>query len=121
MSSRIVGSSVVSSTRSGARKGPVSFGGPSWTACIERIRTAAMRCRILEFYFSVPEKPRGRSQGPGSVPRVAVRQALLHCARRSDSAALEAWMATFGERVVGAMKLDANTFEEIERDPSAIG
>jgi len=30
-------------------------------------------------------------------------------------------MATFGERVVGAMKLDANTFEEIERDPSAIG
>jgi Yip1 domain len=30
-------------------------------------------------------------------------------------------MASFGERVVGAMKLDANTFEEIERDPSAIG
>jgi hypothetical protein len=30
-------------------------------------------------------------------------------------------MATFGERVVGAMRLDANTFEEIERDPTAIG
>lgn len=30
-------------------------------------------------------------------------------------------MASFGERVVGAMKLDANTFEEIERDPTAIG
>jgi hypothetical protein len=30
-------------------------------------------------------------------------------------------MATFGERVVGAMKLDANTFEEIERDPTAVG
>lgn len=30
-------------------------------------------------------------------------------------------MASFGERVVGAMKLDASTFEEIERDPSSIG
>ena len=30
-------------------------------------------------------------------------------------------MASFGERVIGAMKLDANTFEEIERDPTAIG
>ena len=30
-------------------------------------------------------------------------------------------MASFGERVVGAMRLDANTFEEIERDPTAIG
>jgi hypothetical protein len=29
-------------------------------------------------------------------------------------------MASFGERVVGAMKLDANTFEEIERDQTAI-
>ena len=29
-------------------------------------------------------------------------------------------MASFGERVIGAMKLDAQTFEEIERDPSAI-
>ena len=28
---------------------------------------------------------------------------------------------TFGERIVGAMKLDANTFEDIERDQSAIG
>lgn len=27
---------------------------------------------------------------------------------------------TFGERVVGALKLDANTFEDIERDPTAI-
>jgi hypothetical protein len=27
---------------------------------------------------------------------------------------------TFGERVVGALKLDTNTFEDIERDPSAI-
>jgi hypothetical protein len=35
--------------------------------------------------------------------------------------ALEAWMASFGERVVGAMRLDANTFEEIERDPTAMG
>ena len=30
-------------------------------------------------------------------------------------------MASFGERVVGAMRLDTNTFEEIERDPSAMG
>ena len=30
-------------------------------------------------------------------------------------------MASFGERVVGAMKLDANTFEDIERDPTSIG
>jgi hypothetical protein len=28
---------------------------------------------------------------------------------------------TFGERVVGAMKLDANTFEDVERDTTAIG
>lgn len=28
---------------------------------------------------------------------------------------------TFGERVVGALKLDANTFEDIERDPNAMG
>ena len=30
-------------------------------------------------------------------------------------------MASFGERVIGAMRLDANTFEEIERDQTAIG
>jgi hypothetical protein len=30
-------------------------------------------------------------------------------------------MANFGERVVGAMRLDPNTFEEIERDPTAMG
>jgi hypothetical protein len=30
-------------------------------------------------------------------------------------------MASFGERVVGAMKLDAHTFEDVERDPTAIG
>jgi Yip1-like protein len=30
-------------------------------------------------------------------------------------------MASFGERVIGALRLDANTFEEIERDPTAIG
>jgi hypothetical protein len=30
-------------------------------------------------------------------------------------------MASFGERVVGAMKLDPNTFEEIERDQNAMG
>lgn len=30
-------------------------------------------------------------------------------------------MATLGERMVGAMKADVITFEEIERDPSAIG
>jgi hypothetical protein len=30
-------------------------------------------------------------------------------------------MASFGERVVGAMKLDVNTFEEIERDQTAMG
>ena len=30
-------------------------------------------------------------------------------------------MASFGERVVGAMRLDPNTFEEIERDPTAMG
>lgn len=28
---------------------------------------------------------------------------------------------TFGDRVVGAMKLDENTFEDVERDPTAIG
>src|SRR5215203_5038055 len=28
---------------------------------------------------------------------------------------------TFGERVVGALKLDAKTFEDIERDPAAMG
>src|SRR5215218_5599516 len=28
---------------------------------------------------------------------------------------------TFGERVVGALKLDVNTFEDIERDPTAMG
>jgi len=28
---------------------------------------------------------------------------------------------TFGQRVVGALKLDANTFEDIERDPTAMG
>src|SRR5215213_7106474 len=28
---------------------------------------------------------------------------------------------TFGRRVVGALKLDANTFEDIERDPAAMG
>jgi hypothetical protein len=28
---------------------------------------------------------------------------------------------TFGDRVVGAMRLDSNTFEDIERDPTAIG
>lgn len=27
---------------------------------------------------------------------------------------------TFGERVIGALKLDAHTFEDIERDPTAI-
>jgi len=28
---------------------------------------------------------------------------------------------TFGDRVLGALKLDANTFEDIERDPTAMG
>ena len=28
---------------------------------------------------------------------------------------------TFGDRVIGAMKLDPNTFEDVERDPTAIG
>jgi hypothetical protein len=28
---------------------------------------------------------------------------------------------TFGDRVIGAMKLDENTFEDIERDPTSIG
>ena len=28
---------------------------------------------------------------------------------------------TFAERVVGALKLDANTFEDIERDTTAMG
>lgn len=28
---------------------------------------------------------------------------------------------TFGDRVVGAIKLDANAFEDVERDPTAIG
>lgn len=30
-------------------------------------------------------------------------------------------MASFGERVVGAMRLQASTFEEIEHDPNAMG
>jgi hypothetical protein len=28
---------------------------------------------------------------------------------------------TFGDRILGAMKLDPNTFEDIERDPTAMG
>ena len=28
---------------------------------------------------------------------------------------------TFGDRIVGAMKLDPNAFEDVERDPTAIG
>lgn len=28
---------------------------------------------------------------------------------------------TFGDRILGAIKLDVNTFEDIERDPSAMG
>ena len=28
---------------------------------------------------------------------------------------------TFGQRIVGALKLDAHTFEDIERDPAAMG
>ncbi len=28
---------------------------------------------------------------------------------------------TFGDRVVGAMRLDPNTFEDVEKDPTAIG
>jgi hypothetical protein len=28
---------------------------------------------------------------------------------------------TFGDRIVGALKLDPNTFEDIERDPTALG
>jgi Yip1 domain len=28
---------------------------------------------------------------------------------------------TFGDRVVGAMRLDPNTFEDVERDPTSIG
>jgi hypothetical protein len=34
---------------------------------------------------------------------------------------MEAEMASFGERVVGAMKLDTRAFEEVERDPTAMG
>jgi hypothetical protein len=30
-------------------------------------------------------------------------------------------MASFGERVVGAMKLNAGTFQEVEHDPTAMG
>jgi hypothetical protein len=30
-------------------------------------------------------------------------------------------MASFGDRFVGAMKLDARTFEEVEHDPTAMG
>jgi hypothetical protein len=41
--------------------------------------------------------------------------------RAGTAPGLEAWMASFGERVVGAMRLDANTFEEVERDPTAMG
>jgi hypothetical protein len=33
---------------------------------------------------------------------------------------MEALM-TFGDRIVGAMKLDPNAFEDVERDPTAIG
>jgi hypothetical protein len=33
---------------------------------------------------------------------------------------MEAWM-TFGDRIVGAMKLDPSAFEDVERDPTAIG
>src|SRR6188474_1983759 len=44
----------------------------------------------------------------------------VHCARRVRTTARGGCM-TFGERVVGALKLDANTFEDIERDPTAMG
>ena len=30
-------------------------------------------------------------------------------------------MASFGERIVGVMKADVKTFQEIEADPAAIG
>lgn len=30
-------------------------------------------------------------------------------------------MATFQERIIGALRLDTNTFEEVERDESAVG
>ncbi len=46
--------------------------------------------------------------------------ATLHCARRGRFCGMEGAM-TFGDRVVGAMKLDANAFEDVERDPTAIG
>jgi hypothetical protein len=34
---------------------------------------------------------------------------------------LEDLMASLGERMIGAMKADVKTFEEIEHDPSALG
>src|SRR6185436_4643785 len=43
-----------------------------------------------------------------------VCSSLLH-------SAAERRMAGFGDRFVGAMRLDAQTFEEIEHDPSAMG
>ena len=59
--------------------------------------------------YTVPARPAFRgTEGPGARGARAGVQ-------------LEAWMASFGERVVGAMKLDPNTFEEIERDETAMG
>ena len=58
-----------------------------------------------------------RAGAPGSILPVCY---TVHAGAR-PGLGLEAWMASFGERVVGAMRLDANTFEEIERDPTAMG
>jgi Yip1 domain len=40
---------------------------------------------------------------------------------RSEWLGLMEGAMTFGDRVIGAMKLDENTFEDVERDPTAIG
>ena len=80
---------------------------------------------------SKKESKRGATAGPfrsragrcchsGSRIRTSTAVFATLCAP-ARSPGLEAWMASFGERVVGAMRLDANTFEEIERDPTAIG
>src|SRR5215212_7051787 len=54
-------------------------------------------------------------------PREAQR--VLHCRRRGPVAfrGRRIRMASLGERMVGAMKADVKTFQEIEADPNAMG
>jgi hypothetical protein len=53
--------------------------------------------------------------------RPPVRPSVTLGARRARIRRKEMRMASLGERMIGAMKADVNTFEEIERDTTAMG